>query len=108
MTLIILIGSKVWLLILRPLITYIETIEIRAIECVRKGYTLPTKFDRGGNIILKFFNENSNVEIQYSSFNYMVLNAIINEVDINQYDLISACTTAKNAWDILQDILNFK
>lgn len=64
MTLIILIGSKVWLLILRPLITYIETTEIRAIECVRKGYTLPTKFDRGGNIILKFLNEYSNVEIQ--------------------------------------------
>lgn len=46
-------------------------------------------------------DEYSNAEIQESSFNFKALNAIANEVDINQHDLISTCTIAKEAQDIL-------
>ena len=46
-------------------------------------------------------DEYSNAEIQESSFNFKALNAIANEVDINQHDLISTCTIAKEAQEIL-------
>lgn len=37
---------------------FIESIDIRAMECVRKCYNLSTKADRDGNIILKLWMNN--------------------------------------------------
>ena len=44
--------------------TFIESIDIRAVECVRKDYNLPTMSDHDGNIILELVNEYSKTEIQ--------------------------------------------
>ena len=43
---------------------FIESINIRAMKCVRKGYNLPTKANQDGNRILKPVDEYSNTEIQ--------------------------------------------
>ena len=56
-------------------------------ECVRKGYTLPTMSDLDGRIIFKLVNEFSIAEIQEFGFNSKALNDIVNGIDINQYDL---------------------
>ncbi|XP_073057342.1 uncharacterized protein [Primulina eburnea] len=41
-------------------------------------------------------------EVQSSNYNSKALNAIFTSVDINMFSLITNCTSAKSAWDILQ------
>ncbi|XP_073270460.1 uncharacterized protein [Primulina huaijiensis] len=41
-------------------------------------------------------------EVQNSNYNSKALNAIFTSVDLNMFSLITNCTSAKSAWDILQ------
>lgn len=57
--------------------TFIESIDIKAVKCVRKNYILSTMSDWDGNIIPRLVNEYSNDEILEFGFNSKAINAII-------------------------------
>ena len=59
------------------------------------------EIDEDGVESLKPVIEWTNNELDASGYNSKGLNAIVNGVDVFQYQLISTCKTSKTAWDIL-------
>ena len=76
-------------------------IDERVWQCVLTGYAVPTRIDEHGVESLKPIREWTNDELNASRYNRKGLNAIINGVDVFQYQLISTYKTSKVAWDIL-------
>ena len=66
------------------------------------GWSHPTKTDNQGETAIKPELEWSAREDKLAMSNSKALNAILNTVDSNQFNFISTCESAKNAWDVLQ------
>ncbi|XP_073277717.1 uncharacterized protein [Primulina huaijiensis] len=64
--------------------------------------TPPKKEDKDGDSLIKPETDWTADEVQNSNYNSKALNAIFTSVDINMLSLITNCTSAKSAWDILQ------
>ncbi|XP_075483565.1 uncharacterized protein LOC142523718 [Primulina tabacum] len=58
--------------------------------------------DRDGDSLPKPETDWTTDEVQSSNYNSKALNAIFTSVDVNMFSLITNCTSAKSAWDILQ------
>jgi hypothetical protein len=70
---------------------------------VEVGWTVPTKTDDATKeTIKKQYEEFTIAEAKSADMNDKAMNAIFGAVDSSQYKLISNCTEAKQAWDILQ------
>ncbi|VFQ88786.1 unnamed protein product [Cuscuta campestris] len=76
-------GGKVW-----------RSIETR--------WTEPTETNTEGEKVAKSFEKYSKEEATLAECNDKALNALFGAVDSSQYRLISNCTEAKKAWDILE------
>ncbi|XP_075521484.1 uncharacterized protein LOC142554699 [Primulina tabacum] len=81
---------------------YIKSIDERAWQRVINGWTSPSMTDRDGDSLPKPETEWTTDEVQSSNYNSKALNAIFTSVDVNMFSLITNCTSAKSAWDILQ------
>ncbi|XP_073284718.1 uncharacterized protein, partial [Primulina huaijiensis] len=81
---------------------YIKSIDERAWQRVINGWTPPKKEDKDGDSLIKPENDWTADEVQNSNYKSKALNAIFTSVDINMFSLITNCTSAKSAWDILQ------
>ena len=80
---------------------YLTAIDERVWQCVLTGYTPPIKIDEDSVESPKSVREWTNDELDASRYHAKGLNAIVNGVDVFQYQLISTCKTSKTAWDIL-------
>ncbi|XP_073307143.1 uncharacterized protein [Primulina huaijiensis] len=80
----------------------IKSIEERVWQRVLDGLSTPRIMDADGDCRVKPESAWSNDEVQTSNFNSKALNAIFTSVDVNMFSLITNCTSAKDAWDILQ------
>ena len=70
---------------------------------VEVGWTVPTKTDdTTKEIMKKQYEDFTAAESKSADMNDKAMNAIFGAVDSSQYKLISNCTEAKQAWDILQ------
>ncbi|XP_075499903.1 uncharacterized protein LOC142538472 [Primulina tabacum] len=81
---------------------YIKSIDERAWQRIISGWTSPSMTDRDGDSLPKPETEWTTDEVQSSNYNSKTLNAIFTSVDVNMFSLITNCTSAKSAWDILQ------
>ncbi|XP_073290996.1 uncharacterized protein [Primulina huaijiensis] len=81
---------------------YIKSIDEQAWQCVINGWTSPSVIDQDGDSLPKPETDWTADEVQNSNYNSKALNAIFTSVDINMFSLITNCTSAKSAWDILQ------
>ena len=66
------------------------------------GIPYPLSLLMGPVTILKYEEQWTNDEELAATCNSRVMNAIYNGVSISKFRRISTCTTAKEAWDILQ------
>ncbi|XP_073030765.1 uncharacterized protein [Primulina eburnea] len=66
------------------------------------GWTPPVMIDKEGDKRLKPETDWTADEVQNSNQNSKALNDIFTSVDMNMFSLITNCTSAKSAWDILQ------
>ncbi|RAL41708.1 hypothetical protein DM860_008890 [Cuscuta australis] len=74
----------------------------RVWRIIETGWTEPTETNAEGVKIIKTFEKYSKEEAQASECNDRALNALFGAVDSSQYRLISNCTEAKKAWEILE------
>ncbi|XP_073290686.1 uncharacterized protein [Primulina huaijiensis] len=81
---------------------YIKSIDERAWQRVISGWTSPSVTDQDGDSLPKPETDWTADEVQNSNYNSKALNAIFTSVDMNMFSLITNCTSAKSAWDILQ------
>ncbi|XP_073038306.1 uncharacterized protein, partial [Primulina eburnea] len=81
---------------------YIKSLDERAWQRVINGWTPPVATDQEGDNRPKPENDWTADEVQNSNHNSKALNAIFTSVDMNIFSLITNCTSAKSAWDILQ------
>ncbi|XP_075499879.1 uncharacterized protein LOC142538449 [Primulina tabacum] len=81
---------------------YIKSLNERAWQRVINGWTPPVMIDQEGDKRPKPETDWTADEVQNSSHNSKALNAILTSVDMNMFSLITNCTSAKSAWDILQ------
>ncbi|XP_073020065.1 uncharacterized protein [Primulina eburnea] len=81
---------------------YIKSIDEKAWQCVINGWTSPIMLDQDGDSFQKPETEWTADEVQSSNYNSKALNAIFTSVDVNMFSLITNCTSATSAWDILQ------
>ncbi|XP_073313608.1 uncharacterized protein [Primulina huaijiensis] len=81
---------------------YIKSIDERAWQRVINGWTSPILLDQDGDGLPKPETDWTADEVQSSNYNSKALNAIFTSVDVNMFSLITNCTSAKSAWDILQ------
>ncbi|XP_073061940.1 uncharacterized protein [Primulina eburnea] len=81
---------------------YIKSLDERAWQRVINGWTPPVATDQEGDNRPKPENDWTADEVQNSNHNSKALNAIFTSVDMNMFSLITNCTSAKSAWDILQ------
>ncbi|VFQ86920.1 unnamed protein product [Cuscuta campestris] len=75
-----------------------QTFVWRSIEV---GWSAPTMTNEDGELIQKPYERFSKKEKDATESNDQALNTIFGAVDRNQFRLISNCTEAKRAWDIL-------
>ena len=84
--------------------TYIKSIKVRAWKSVLEGYVWPTIGpDADGDVVPKPETQWTGDDFLASSYNEKALNAIFSHVDPHMFKLIQNCTTAKQAWDLLQN-----
>ncbi|KAG9453338.1 hypothetical protein H6P81_006242 [Aristolochia fimbriata] len=84
---------------------YIKAQDEKAWKTIEKGWGLPTKLVGEGDdvkIVEKPDTEWTEEEERLSNCNFNALNAIFGGVDEEQFRRISACTTAQEAWRILE------
>ncbi|XP_073294318.1 uncharacterized protein [Primulina huaijiensis] len=81
---------------------YIKFIDERAWQRVINGWTSLIMLDQDGDSLPKPETDWTADEVQNSNYNSKALNAIFTYVDVNMFSLITNCTSAKSAWDILQ------
>ncbi|XP_073275391.1 uncharacterized protein [Primulina huaijiensis] len=82
---------------------YIKSIKEIAWQRVLDGRSPPRIVDADGDSCrVKPESAWSNNEVQTSNFNSKALNAIFTSVDVNMFSLIKNCTSAKEAWEIIQ------
>ncbi|XP_075500145.1 uncharacterized protein LOC142538733 [Primulina tabacum] len=81
---------------------YIKSLDERAWERVINGWTPPVMIDQEGDKWPKPETDWTADEVQNSNHNSKALNAIFTSVDMNMFSLITNCTSAKSASDILQ------
>ncbi|XP_073016618.1 uncharacterized protein [Primulina eburnea] len=81
---------------------YIKSLDERAWQRVINGWTPPVATDQEEDNRPKPENDWTADEVQNSNHNSKALNAIFTSVDMNMFSLITNCTSAKSAWDILQ------
>ncbi|XP_073036607.1 uncharacterized protein [Primulina eburnea] len=81
---------------------YIKSLDERAWQRVINGWTPPVVTDQEGDKRPKPETDWTADEVQNSNHNSKALNAIFTSVDMNMFSLITNCTSAKSAWDILQ------
>ncbi|XP_075507612.1 uncharacterized protein LOC142544452 [Primulina tabacum] len=81
---------------------YIKSIYERAWQRVISGWTPPKRVDEDGDNLIKPESDWTTEEVQVSNNNSKALNAIFSSVDMNMFSLITNCTSAKDAWEILQ------
>ncbi|XP_073026767.1 uncharacterized protein [Primulina eburnea] len=81
---------------------YIKSLDERAWQRVINGWTPPVATDQEGDNRPKPETGWTADEVQNSNHNSKALNAIFTSVDTNMFSLITNCTSAKSAWDILQ------
>ncbi|XP_073064107.1 uncharacterized protein [Primulina eburnea] len=81
---------------------YIKSLDERAWQRVINGWTPPVATDQEGDNRPKPESDWTADEVQNSNHNSKALNAIFTSVDMNMFSLITNCTSAKKAWDILQ------
>ncbi|VFQ67178.1 unnamed protein product [Cuscuta campestris] len=74
----------------------------RVWRIIKTGWTEPTETDAEGVKVIKTFEKYSKEEAQDAECNDRALNALFGAVDSSQYRLISNCTEAKKAWEILE------
>ncbi|VFQ77865.1 unnamed protein product [Cuscuta campestris] len=68
---------------------------------IEVGWSAPTMTNGDGELIQKPYERFNKKEKDAAESNDQALNAIFGAVDRNQFRLISNCTEAKRAWDIL-------
>ncbi|XP_073049030.1 uncharacterized protein [Primulina eburnea] len=81
---------------------YIKSLDERVWQRVINGWTPPLATDQEGDNRPKPENDWTADEVQNSNHNSKALNAIFTTVDMNMFSLITNCTSAKSACDILQ------
>ncbi|XP_073039267.1 uncharacterized protein [Primulina eburnea] len=81
---------------------YIKSLDERAWQRVINGRTPPVVMDQEGDKRPKPETDWTADEVQNSNHNSKTLNAIFTSVDKIMFSLITNCTSAKSAWDILQ------
>ncbi|XP_073051218.1 uncharacterized protein [Primulina eburnea] len=81
---------------------YIKSLDEQTWQRVINGWTPPVMIDQEGDKRPKPETDWTADEVQNSNHNSKALNAIFTSVDMNMFSLITNCTSAKNAWDILQ------
>ncbi|XP_073056906.1 uncharacterized protein [Primulina eburnea] len=81
---------------------YIKSLDERAWQRVINGWTPPVATDQEGDNRPKPENDWTADKVKNSNHNSKALNAIFTSVDMNMFSLITNCTSAKSAWDILQ------
>ncbi|VFQ92874.1 unnamed protein product [Cuscuta campestris] len=74
----------------------------RVWRIIETGWTEPTETNAEGVKIIKTFEKYSKEEAQAAECNDRAINALFGAVDSSQYRLISNCTEAKKAWEILE------
>ncbi|VFQ83889.1 unnamed protein product [Cuscuta campestris] len=74
----------------------------RVWRIIETGWTEPTETNVEGVKVIKTFEKYSKEEAQAAECNDRALNALFGAVDSSQYRLISDCTGAKKAWEILE------
>ncbi|VFQ98692.1 unnamed protein product [Cuscuta campestris] len=74
----------------------------RVWRIIETGWTEPTETNAEGVKVIKTFEKYSKEEAQAAECNDRALNALFGAVDSSQYRLISNCTEAKKAWEILE------
>ena len=81
---------------------YIKAIDEKAWHSILTGWTSPTVTTDEVTTI-KSEKTSTKAENNLVNFNFKALNAIFSHVDANQFKLISACESARDAWIILQN-----
>ncbi|XP_024028691.1 uncharacterized protein LOC112093781 [Morus notabilis] len=81
---------------------FIKALDEKAWRAVLIGWTHPVTKNDAGEEAMKPEEKWSTEEDRLANSNSRALNAIFNEVDANQFKLISTCEMAKEAWEILQ------
>ncbi|XP_073057182.1 uncharacterized protein [Primulina eburnea] len=74
----------------------------RACQHVISGWTPPKRIDEDGDNLIKPESDWTTEEVKVSNYNSKALNVIFSSVDMNMFSLITNCTSAKDAWEILQ------
>ncbi|VFQ78730.1 unnamed protein product [Cuscuta campestris] len=74
----------------------------RVWRSIETGWTEPTETNTEGEKVAKSFEKYSKEEATLAECNDKALNALFGAVDSSQYRLISNCTEAKKAWEILE------
>ncbi|VFQ97512.1 unnamed protein product [Cuscuta campestris] len=74
----------------------------RVWRSIETGWTEPTETNAEGEKVAKSFEKYSKEEATLAECNDKALNALFGAVDSSQYRLISNCTEAKKAWEILE------
>ncbi|XP_073133680.1 uncharacterized protein [Henckelia pumila] len=77
--------------------------DVHAWQSILNGCTPLKILDSEGEYIIKLESTWTTDEAQSSSYNAKAINAIFSTVDMRMFGLIADCTTAKDAWDALQE-----
>ncbi|GAA0167049.1 hypothetical protein LIER_22071 [Lithospermum erythrorhizon] len=82
---------------------FLKFVDSKTWKSVISGWRPPTKADtEGGGRVVKTEAERSPAEDELALENDKALNVIFTAVDPNVFKMISNCTVAKEAWEILQ------
>jgi len=86
------------------MVAFLKSMDSKTWKVIIKGWEHPVVMDRNGKAIttLKPEEEWYKEEDGLALGNSRALNALFNGVDNNMFRLISTCTVAKDAWEILQ------
>ena len=85
------------------MVAFLKAIDLKVWKSIVNGYSLPTT-TADGITSLKSEEKWSKDEEFAATNNSRALNAIYNGVNMSEFRRISTCTTAKEAWDILQTV----
>ncbi|GAA0149773.1 hypothetical protein LIER_08870 [Lithospermum erythrorhizon] len=80
---------------------FLRSVDTRTWKAVLTGWTEPTEANEEGILVVKEEQNWTNVEAEVSLGNSNALNAIFCAVSPEVFKLISSCTVAKEAWEIL-------
>ena len=82
---------------------YIKSIDERVWRSILTGWTPPVTTNAETRVETVKPEQNwSTEEERLANYNFKTLNALFATIDINQFKLISACESAREAWIILE------